>query len=156
MFLLSAAELSVALIVGARFALVSNCVCELRLLFALLLPLSPFVVHVEDAMTLLLRILWVLLARLAAGEVDDRKALGCIAGWWFRGSSFAPPMPLLVMPFLPPRALLDTRSRLRSLSWKKMHFVRQCQHQHQHRYLGEREYCSLKLILHIELEKLRN
>ena len=41
-----------------------------------------------------------------------------MAGWWFRGSSFAPPTPLLTTPFLPARALLDTRSRLRSLSWK--------------------------------------
>ena len=123
LFLLSAAELSVALIVGAQCALVSSCDCEFKLLLALPLLLSSFVVHVEDAMTLLLRILWALLASLAAGEVDDRKALGCIVGWWFKGSSFVPPIPLLTMPFLPTRALLDTRSRLRSLSWK-VHFVR--------------------------------
>ena len=88
LFLLSAAELSVALIVGAQCALVSSCDCEFKLLLALPLLLSSFVVHVEDAMTLLLRILWALLASLAAGEVDDRKALGCIVGWWFKGSSF--------------------------------------------------------------------
>lgn len=72
LFLLSAAELSVALMVG----LASSCDCELRLPLALPPFVPSFVVHVEDGMTLLLRILWALLASLAAGEVDERKALG--------------------------------------------------------------------------------
>ena len=121
LFLLSAAELSVALIAGA---LVSSCVCEFRPPppFALLCPPASVVV-VEDAMTLLLKMLLCVLLLASVGfaessagvrEVDDMKALGCIAGWWFRGSSFPTPTP-----FLPARALFDTRSRFRSMSWKK-------------------------------------